>query len=105
MNLKQFILIGWAEGISSLLLFFVAMPLKYVFDMPQMVTYVGTVHGVLFVIYVISALYNGFRKKWGLLSFLLLGLASILPGGPLYLDPIVLKREGEPTKLKQLSQY
>jgi hypothetical protein len=24
-----------------------------------------------------------------------LALASILPGGPLYIDPIVIKREGE----------
>jgi integral membrane protein len=95
MNLKQFILIGKAEGISSLLLFFVAMPLKYMADIPQAVTYVGMAHGVLFLGYVGSALLNGFERKWKFSSFALLALASILPGGPLYLDPVVLKREGE----------
>ncbi|MFT5596256.1 MAG: integral membrane protein [Flammeovirgaceae bacterium] len=95
MNLKQFLLIGKAEGISSLLLFFVAMPLKYIFGMAEAVSIVGMLHGVLFVAYVGSALFNGFERKWKLTSFLLLALASILPGGPLYIDPIVIKREGE----------
>jgi len=95
MNLKQFIFIGKAEGRSSLLLFFGAMPLKYIFDITQAVSVVGMAHGVLFVAYVGSALLNGFERKWKFSSFLLLALASILPGGPLYLDPVVLKREGE----------
>lgn len=95
MNLKQFILIGKAEGISSLLLFFVAMPLKYMAGIPEPVSVVGMLHGILFVAYVGTALYNGFERKWKFSSFALLALASILPGGPLYLDPIVLKREGE----------
>lgn len=95
MNLKQFLLIGKAEGISSLLLFFVAMPLKYIFGMAEAVSIVGMLHGVLFVAYIGSAVLNGFERKWKFTSFLLLALASILPGGPLYIDPIVIKREGE----------
>lgn len=63
--------------------------------MPQAVSIVGMAHGVLFVAYVGSALLNGFERKWKISSFALLALASILPGGPLYLDPVVLKREGE----------
>jgi len=95
MNLKQFILIGKIEGISSLLLFFVAMPLKYMAGISEAVSIVGMAHGVLFLGYVGSALLNGFERKWKFSSFALLALASILPGGPLYLDPVVLKREGE----------
>lgn len=95
MNLKQFLLIGKAEGISSLLLFFGAMPLKYIFGITEAVTVVGMAHGVLFLGYVGSVLLNGFERKWRFSSFSLLALASILPGGPLYLDPVVLKREGE----------
>ena len=37
------------EGISTLVLFLIAMPLKYVVGYPMAVTYVGWVHGVLFV--------------------------------------------------------
>ncbi|MGB6037432.1 MAG: DUF3817 domain-containing protein [Cryomorphaceae bacterium] len=93
--MKQFSLIGKAEGISSLLLFFVAMPLKYMADIPQAVTYVGMAHGVLFLGYVGSALLNGFERKWKFSSFALLALASLLPGGPLYIYPVVFLREGE----------
>ncbi len=48
---KNFTLVAIAEGISYLLLFFVAMPLKYFADIPEAVTYVGWAHGVLFVGY------------------------------------------------------
>ena len=95
MNLKQFLTVGKLEGISSLLLFFVAMPLKYMADIPEAVTYVGMAHGVLFIVYVGAALLVGIERKWKFGSFALLGLASILPGGPLYLDPVVMRREGE----------
>ncbi|MEQ8210314.1 MAG: DUF3817 domain-containing protein [Lacipirellulaceae bacterium] len=37
------------EGVSTLLLFGVAMPLKYFADMPQAVRIVGSAHGFLFV--------------------------------------------------------
>ena len=43
--LRRFSLV---EGISTLVLFLVAMPLKYVLGYPMAVTYVGWVHGVLF---------------------------------------------------------
>ena len=37
------------EGFSYLLLLFVAMPLKYLGDMPLAVSVVGSIHGALFV--------------------------------------------------------
>ena len=46
--LKRLRYIGIIEGVSSLLLFFVAMPIKYVFGSPEYVSVVGMVHGVLF---------------------------------------------------------
>ena len=45
-------IIGTAEALSLLILLFIAMPLKYMMDMPQMVRVVGMVHGVLFILYV-----------------------------------------------------
>ena len=45
---------GIAEGISSLWLFFVGMPLKYFTDKPEAVRITGTIHGILFVIYVVT---------------------------------------------------
>ena len=45
-----------AEGISFLVLLFVAMPLKYIWDDPSWVRIVGMAHGVLFVAYIAWAL-------------------------------------------------
>ena len=42
-------LLSIVEGMSTLLLFGIAMPLKYLADMPLAVRIVGTLHGLLFV--------------------------------------------------------
>lgn len=47
--LRRLRLFSIIEGISTLLLFGVAMPLKYFADMPIAVTIVGSIHGFLFI--------------------------------------------------------
>jgi integral membrane protein len=41
--------VGFLEGVSTLVLFGVAMPLKYMADMPLAVRIAGSIHGFLFV--------------------------------------------------------
>ncbi|MGO4710651.1 DUF3817 domain-containing protein, partial [Chryseobacterium sp. 2TAF14] len=41
------------EGISYLILLFVAMPIKYLLDIPEPVKYFGWIHGVLFLFYMV----------------------------------------------------
>ncbi len=74
------------EGISTLVLFLVAMPLKYFLGYPMAVTYVGWVHGVLFVgLWLLFLLVAGMRKIPLLLA--LLGMiAAIFPFGPFLID-------------------
>ena len=48
---SRFRLISFVEGISYLLLVFIAMPLKYMFDYPLAVKIVGMGHGVLFILF------------------------------------------------------
>lgn len=48
-GLKTLRVISIAEGVSLLLLVFVAMPLKYALDLPLAVRVVGILHGVLFL--------------------------------------------------------
>jgi len=45
-------LVTWLEGLSLLTLLFVAMPLKHVFGMPLAVRVVGSVHGLLFLLFI-----------------------------------------------------
>ena len=74
------------EGISYLLLLFIAMPLKYFADMPMAVTIVGGIHGALFVAFMIWLALVFFKHKksfgWGVKSF----IASIVPFGTFYMD-------------------
>ena len=55
--LKSLTLIGYLEGTSFLLLLFIAMPLKYMLDIPEGVKYIGMAHGI-FVYYLYHNTYR-----------------------------------------------
>ena len=44
--------ISYLEAFSALLLFSVAMPVKYIGGDPELVSLVGSIHGFLFVLFV-----------------------------------------------------
>ncbi len=74
------------EGISFLVLLFVAMPLKYMAGFPLAVRVVGSLHGALFVWGGLLAL-EGIRDRgkpwrWGWKIF----GAALLPCGTFFLD-------------------
>ncbi|HIF79582.1 MAG TPA: DUF3817 domain-containing protein [Gammaproteobacteria bacterium] len=84
--------IGLIEGVSSLLLFFVAMPLKYLNDMPQAVTVVGAVHGFLFILYMLALGQTMIQLKRSLGWAAKVFIAAIFPFGPFFIEP-ALRRE------------
>ena len=53
-SVNRFRIIAVLEGWSYVLLLFIAMPLKYMFDMPLFVKYLGWAHGALFVAYMFT---------------------------------------------------
>jgi integral membrane protein len=84
--IKFFRITSIAEGVSLLLLFGLAMPLKYIFDKPLMVEIVGMAHGVLFIAYVLFAIYYTFKVRWSLKVFAIVIVASFIPFGTFYAD-------------------
>jgi integral membrane protein len=78
--------IAFIEGISYLVLLFIAMPLKYLAQRPAAVTVVGYIHGALFVsLFVLAYLvWDKYKKsfRWGFTAF----LASIFPFGTFVMD-------------------
>ena len=74
--------IGIAEGISFLLLLFVAMPLKYVGHNPILVQWLGPIHGGLFLLYLASAVAVTRFLNWPWPHVLLVFIASVVPFGP-----------------------
>lgn len=83
---KTFKIVALFEGISLLLLFFFAMPMKYLFDMPEYVKSIGMAHGLLFIGYIILALMLKFEEKWDNKKFLIVCLASMVPFGTFYIE-------------------
>ncbi|MFN0244044.1 MAG: DUF3817 domain-containing protein [Planctomycetota bacterium] len=77
---------AFVEGISYLVLLFVAMPLKYFADMPLAVRVVGSLHGALFVLLALLTLLamraRGKTFGWGIR----IGIASLVPFGTFFLD-------------------
>lgn len=74
------------EAISYLLLLGIAMPLKYIWEKPEMVEYVGMIHGVLFIAYVIGALILYKQLAWSKKTLLIVLICSLLPLGPFYAE-------------------
>ena len=74
------------EGISFLVLLLIAMPLKYIWDAPQMVQVVGMAHGILFVAYVLGAFLLFKPLGWNLKTLALICVSSVLPFGPFYVE-------------------
>ena len=85
-QVKLFKWISILEGISFLLLLFIAMPLKYIFEMPEMVKQVGMAHGVLFIAYVMGGLILIKPMKWSLSQIGIILGCSLLPFGPFYVE-------------------
>ena len=84
--LSLFRKVAVAEGISYLLLVFIAMPLKYWADMPLAVKYTGWAHGLLFVLYAICLLVAWIVYKWSFGKAALIFLASLIPFAPFFVD-------------------
>jgi integral membrane protein len=85
-QLHRFRMVAIAEGISFLVLLGIAMPLKYMLDVPEAVKVVGWIHGALFVTFIYFAfeIFTSFKKE-----FLWLGkavIASIIPFGTFIFD-------------------
>ena len=79
-------LISLVEGVSFLVLLGVAMPLKYVVGIPEVVSVVGAAHGVLFILYALAAGALMLALRWSPLWFIGAMIASVVPFGTYNID-------------------
>lgn len=86
--------VGHAEGISFLILLFIAMPLKYMADMPMAVRIAGSIHGILFIAFV-AVLWEA-RNKIPLANGTTLKafVLSIVPFGTFFIGRLVGRKTG-----------
>lgn len=74
------------EGLSLIVLLFIAMPAKYYFGYVDSIWQVGMTHGVLWLVYFIVSLIVSHQKKWSVMFWLLVLFASIIPFACFFLD-------------------
>ncbi|GGW63522.1 integral membrane protein [Winogradskyella epiphytica] len=80
------------EGVSYILLLFIATPIKYLYEDPQYVKMLGMPHGILFIAYVIMAVLISSDMKWPNRTLWVVLLASVIPFGTFYIEKKYLNK-------------
>ena len=81
-----FRLVALLEGVSYILLLFIAVPIKYWGGDAQWVKLLGMPHGLLFVGYIILAFLIKDDENWTSNDFGIVLISSVLPFGTFYVD-------------------
>jgi integral membrane protein len=85
-SLGRLRIIAFIEGFSFLAILFVTMPLKYLYNMPNPNKFWGSLHGFLFIAYIIALIMEANKQKWKF-NILFWGfVASIIPFGTFVAD-------------------
>ena len=87
--IRLFRFVGLVEGITTLALFCVAMPLKYFWAMPAFVPPVGMVHGLAFVFYLIAMGVCLWGRGLTRGQWVRTTLAAFIPFGTFLNDPML----------------
>ena len=90
-TIGQLRLIAFLEGCSYILLFFITMPLKHIWEMPLGSAIVGPIHGLLFTIFVVWTIWVAVKVKWDWLTIAKVLISSLIPFGTFYVDHTILK--------------
>ncbi|WP_299228230.1 DUF3817 domain-containing protein [uncultured Psychroserpens sp.] len=89
---KSFKIIALLEGVSYILLLFIATPIKHFAGDDQYVKLLGMPHGILFLVYIVLAIMLASEMKWNNTTVFKVLIASIIPFGTFYIDRVYLKK-------------
>ncbi len=80
------------EGATLLILMFIAVPLKYKFEMPEAVYIMGRVHAVAFLLYFVMLVISFSRHILTAYQFVIGVLAAFIPFGSFVYERRVLEK-------------
>ena len=81
-SVKRFRFMAIVAGVMSLLLWFVDLPVMYLFDNPDWkaaVAWIPFVHGWVYAVYVLTAIQFATKARWSFKKMIWLILAGTLP--------------------------
>ena len=84
--LKSFRILSLIEGLSLLVLLFIAMPAKYHFGISGVVPVAGLTHGCLWLAYLVLSLTVSHQRQWSVGFWLMTLAASIMPFACFWLE-------------------
>ena len=79
-------LTAFLEGVSYILLLFIAVPIKYLLNEALFVKILGMPHGILFILYILFSIIAKIKYNWNFRKFLVISIASLVPFGTFYID-------------------
>ncbi|SCX49788.1 integral membrane protein [Klenkia marina] len=77
--LKRYTVMAYTVGVMLLVLVFVAIPLKYGFDVPEVSRIVSPVHGFLYIVYLLAAFDLALKARFTAKGTALVLLAGVVP--------------------------
>ena len=86
-----FRIVSFLEGISYLLLLFIAVPIKYFQGDESYVKLLGMPHGILFMLYIVLAIVIKKEMNWDNKTLGIVLVCSIIPFGTFYVDKKYLR--------------
>ena len=99
--MRFFNIAGIAETCSTICLYFIAMPLKYLGGKEILVKIIGQIHGFLWILYIGLLGLGWIQNKWNVRAVITGGLLSILPGGPIWLERRMSQEEYLPNSIEE----
>ncbi len=85
--------VALVEGLSYVLLVFVGMPLKYAFGMPAAVRALGSAHGALFVLFMLTLGGALLARQIGFNRSVVAFVASLVPFGAFWFEARLRREE------------
>jgi integral membrane protein len=86
-------ILGFLEGITLLVLVFVAVPMKYFYNNPTVSKTMGPIHGAIFLLFLFNTLSVGVEQSWKFKTTTWkVILACFIPFGTFYIDSKILSK-------------
>lgn len=92
---RLFRIIALIEGVTTVSLFFIAMPAKYWLGYPDLVPPVGMIHGWAFILYLVAMVAALWGRGFTVWEWVRTTLASFVPLGTFLNDPFLARKEAE----------
>ncbi|MEO0733400.1 MAG: DUF3817 domain-containing protein [Bacteroidota bacterium] len=86
-------IVAFLEGLSLIVLVFIAVPLKHLLDKPGLVVAVGPVHGALFLLFIFLTIGAAIEYAWSGKTIAKVIIACFIPFGTFYIDKTILAKQ------------